>query len=146
MTSEQRGAGVGPFHLDPVDRRNEGLTPEGFDPKSVAILDAEEYDLLLRVASELGHRTKHSLAVLTPQFQAQQDGAPLDPGQVRVIKSGELYDDVFEPLRQMREEMVKEGTSEDLIERTIARTLEGEITHLNEESQESQDESRDALR
>lgn len=147
MSNEQkgwgsRGAGVGPYSITPVDMRPQGLTIEGFERNRVIILGPKDYELLLKVATEIGSRTKRMFAVLTPQYQLNEDGTVLAEGNVRVIKSGPLYDDVFEPLRQMREDMIKEGTSEDVIERTISDVLEANIAELNDAS----DETHDALR
>lgn len=151
MRNEQRGGGVGFHHIDRIDMRSDTTTPEGFSRDSVAIISTEEYELLLRVSSEIGMRTNRSLVVLKPQYQAVQgktlrEDMPLDSDKVRVIKEGRLYDRVFEPIRQMREDMIKEGTSEDVIERTISDVLEADIAELNERSEESQDDPHDALR
>lgn len=143
-----RGAGVGFHHIEYEDRRADQL----FEPGRVVILDAKEYELLLRVATQISNRTKRVLAVLTPLDQLNEDGTPLAEGRVRVVKSGPLYDQLFEPIRKMREGMVKEKVSQDIIEQTIANFLEADIAELNEGagtvevSEEPHEDYHDVLR
>lgn len=144
MASE--GNGVGPKFIPPVDRRSEGLTIEGFKPDQEVFLTRPEYDLLLRVAAEISRRTSRTFVVIEPEYQKDtngedlqerrdEEGNILQEGRVRIIKSG-LYDEVFEPLRQMREQMLREESSPEEIEDTIKMTLGRDIEELNEATTE----------
>lgn len=84
--------------------------------------------MLLKVATAVNTQTRRTFVVIEPQYQPK-------PDRIRIIKDA-IYDEVFEPLRQMREQMLREESSPEVIEDMIKMTLGRDIEELNEATTE----------